>query len=116
MSHSPRQAPLCNGDPCSALRVAGFTLPLCARCLALIGGVLTGHACAAQLTPLLSLLLLGPVALDGALHHFFGIRSSNTRRLLTGLPGGYGLWALSETILSVFKGSEKCSLSSSLFC
>lgn len=66
---------------------------LCARCL----GVFIGQMAGIPLYFLnihlgfYAILLLIPLILDGLVQYFHIIKSTNLRRLITGLLGGYGL-------------------------
>ncbi|MDT8409333.1 MAG: DUF2085 domain-containing protein [Wenzhouxiangellaceae bacterium] len=95
-----RDAPLCNGDACSAMRISGFTLPLCARCLSLIAGLIFAALLNIHL-PVFGFMLLVPVVIDGGLHYAGIFSSSNRRRLATGFPGGIAAWSMT-TDISIF--------------
>jgi len=69
-------------------------MPLCTRCTALIAGVVVGYLSELSLSLPAGVLLASPAVLDGALHHLGEVQSTNLRRVLTGIPGGMGLWVL----------------------
>jgi len=102
-----RKAPLCNGDVCSAVRVFGVTLPLCARCLSLTAGLILGWALQLPHLPIWP-VMVGPVIVDGAAHYLNIKESSNNRRFLTGIPGGVGIWLLAMGIAPLCRGVETC--------
>lgn len=87
----------CHGIPDRCLQFRGEPMPLCARCL----GVYAGIAVVAPFllagsfplsTPLViaSLLFMFVCFLDWSLQHWWGVMSTNPRRLVTGLLGGVG--------------------------
>lgn len=106
------KAPLCNGDACSAVRILGITLPLCARCLSLSAGLMLAWVLQLPYSPIW-LVLIAPAIVDAAIHYLNIDESSNTRRFLTGIPGGIGLWLSAMGIVSLCKGVEACLLLSS---
>lgn len=86
----------CHGIPDRCPKLAGKRIPLCARCLGfLVGNGIAVGAWAVAGLPTASATLVGlacvaPVALDGGLQTATGYRSTNPRRLVTGVLGGFG--------------------------
>ena len=87
--------PLCNNRNATAPRLFGARLPLCCRCCGVTVGVgicaLVGGAIPES--PLnFALAALGILACagDGYLSYYSAIGSTNTRRLITGVLGGFG--------------------------
>lgn len=86
----------CHGNPDRCLTVAGRRTPVCARCVGFVAGNLAGLAVLFALGPATvlwaaaGLALLVPVAVDGSLQLTSSYRSTNPRRLATGLLGGAG--------------------------
>ncbi len=65
--------------------------PVCARCTGVMIGQLLGLVSFALPTAWwVSLLLLIPLLLDWSVQEYLLVPSTNTRRLLTGVLGGYG--------------------------
>ena len=87
----------CHQIPDRCFRFRGEPMPFCARCL----GVAIGQTAALTLAVwdgLLgyqySVILTVPMAVDWGLQRFSGIPSTNRRRIITGLLGGFGLSSL----------------------
>jgi len=87
----------CHGIPERCLSIRGRRMGICARCL----GSCVGHTAAFvlmffDLLPVwyISILLILPLAVDWSLQEFAGSMSTNTRRLITGLLGGFGVGAI----------------------
>lgn len=87
----------CHQIPDRCFTVKGYTFPLCARCL----GVFFGQSTALLLLPfgiragwILALALLGLMGLDWTLQRLAILPSTNPRRLVTGVLGGFGLFSL----------------------
>lgn len=87
----------CHQIPERCFTVNGYTFPLCARCTGTTLGELA--ACVTALfgiviSPFLSTVMLIIMGLDWGIQ-YFGIReSTNVRRFITGILGGYGLFSL----------------------
>jgi uncharacterized membrane protein len=89
--------PGCHGIPERCLVIGGRRMAICARCF----GSCIGH-CVAFFIMLfyflppwyISILLIVPLAIDWSLQEFAGLISTNFRRLITGLFGGFGVGAL----------------------
>lgn len=86
----------CHQIPERSFGISGYQFPVCARCT----GILLGQIAAFLIPPLRRLsiwkdvALLFPMALDGGTQ-FLGLqKSTNRRRLITGLLGGIGYAAL----------------------
>jgi len=109
---SPELRPLlavalgCHGNPDRCLRIAGRTMPICARCTGFVGGNLLGLVGLLAFGPaswswaLAGVALLAPVGLDGALQAAGRWTSTNPRRLATGLLGGVGQILILGAVLS----------------
>lgn len=90
----------CHGNPDRCLTVAGRRTPVCARCLGFLGG--NGVALASFLVlglpgPLLAFAgaaLIAPAFVDAVVQATTSYRSTNPRRLVSGLLAGYGQIAL----------------------
>lgn len=89
--------PLCNHRADRGLYIGSFCLPLCARCT----GILTGAVAFALLRLIMGwqgglrclvigLMLIAPTGIDGVIEYWFGVESTNRRRLITGLMAGVG--------------------------
>ena len=88
--------PLCNQKPATAIKVCGFRLPICSRCL----GAVLGSFSATAIPVTLSLvtvstccLLILPMAWDGYKSYFAG-GTTNGKRFVTGLLAGGALSVL----------------------
>ena len=96
----------CHRIPERCLVVAGRRMPVCARCF----GSYLGHAAAVVLFLFgvrihwaLGLALVLPMGVDWGIQRWFGIMSTNARRLVTGLMAGFGLgmgymWGISWVV------------------
>lgn len=80
-----------------SFRVRGYTFPVCARCT----GVFFGQILAVLLLPFgivcpwyIAIGLLGIMGLDWLLQRIGLKESTNIRRLVTGIFGGFGLFSL----------------------
>ena len=94
----------CHCRPDRSFYWHGRQFPVCARCtgellglvLGIIGGIVFG------LHPILALLMLVPMVLDGFIQLLTRYESKNVRRLWTGLLFGYGLWTIEAWLLCWF--------------
>lgn len=43
---------------------------------------------------LIAVMMIIPVIVDGTAQYFYGFKSTNLRRIVTGLPAGVGLYTL----------------------
>lgn len=100
----------CHRIPERCLVIAGWRMPICARCF----GSYVGHIAAVVLflsgvrlhwgICLAMVVLMG---VDWGLQRYMGIISTNGRRLITGLAGGYGVSNLTLiAILAVLKSFQ----------
>jgi uncharacterized membrane protein len=87
----------CHQLPERCFTVKGYTFPLCARCT----GVFLGQSMALLLLPfgvrsgwIPALVLLGLMGFDWTLQRLEILPSTNPRRLVTGILGGFGLFSL----------------------
>jgi len=89
------KVPLCNGIPSRAPHFFGFCFPLCYRCLSFVVMFVLvlywGHKKHQQYPWYVIIILLIPMIVDGCLQTFFGIESTNIRRIITGGMFGIGL-------------------------
>lgn len=95
----------CHGIPERCLVIGGRRMTICARCF----GSCIGH-CSAFVFMLvdwlpvwyISILLIVPLAIDWSLQQFAAIMSTNFRRLITGILGGFGVGAIIWTVFLFF--------------
>lgn len=83
-------------------------MPICARCTGLVVGNVVAATLALVADPPsvgLALALLAPLVIDGVLQATTSYRSSNPRRLLTGLAGGIGQFSIAVTALAALAGA-----------
>ena len=81
----------------------GFQFPICARCTGILIGELFIAPISLLLFPgnyILSVFCLLVMAVDGLLQYYGKIPSTNLRRLITGLMGGYGAVMIAIFIIS----------------
>ena len=93
----------CHQRPERSFFVCGYQFPICARCT----GVLIGYLCSLLLLlvgclihPLICLLLLAPLIVDGGIQLLFNILSNNTRRVITGIVFGIGFIQLAANVVN----------------
>ncbi|MDD4001137.1 MAG: DUF2085 domain-containing protein [Bacilli bacterium] len=102
------EAPLCNGRAETTFEVFGFHFILCYRCSFIIIGLLITvflfnkiklfkRIPAKYLIPLF-ILFIASTVLDGTLQYFFGIESTNLRRIVTGFLAGVGFGIFVELV------------------
>ncbi len=87
----------CHQLPERCFRFGGKPMPLCARCFGAAVGQLAAICWAACLgfpPYLISLALLVPMAIDVLIQKCFRVLSTNGRRFVTGILGGFGLSCL----------------------
>ena len=87
----------CHGKPERCLTWNGKKMKICARCFGILMGVRVAIVlCLFQSLPpwWVSVLIVVPMAIDGGLQQVFGIMSNNSRRLITGVLGGFGMGAI----------------------
>ncbi|MGH7558447.1 MAG: DUF2085 domain-containing protein [Gemmatimonadota bacterium] len=100
----------CHGNPDRCLQVAGWRMPVCARCVGIVAGNLAALPFfALQGLPgtgpmLLGAALLLPAALDGGLQAATRYRSTNGRRIATGLAAGFGQALVAVGVLAALLG------------
>lgn len=84
----------CHGIPERCLRFGKWRMTICARCTgSVIGHVAAFFAVFFSMQPdwRISAAMLIPIAVDWSLQEFLKIPSTNFRRLITGLLGGFAL-------------------------
>jgi uncharacterized membrane protein len=103
------EAPLCNGRAETTFEIFGFTFIFCYRCTFIILGmvltviilpkILTFRNLPRPLQFLLIALLISLTMIDGVRQYFYGIESTNLRRIITGFLTGIGLGMFVEALL-----------------
>lgn len=95
----------CHRMPERSFFYKGHQFPVCARCTGVCIGQLTailvGLCC--NVPALLSLLMLGIMGADWGVQEIGLKESTNRRRLLTGMLGGFGLFSLYIHIFKYIK-------------
>ena len=93
----------CHRIPERCFKIGTWRMPFCSRCL----GASIGHLLAiglvisgAIVSPTLGASLVGLMLVDWGLQRFCGIPSTNPRRLVTGIAGGFGVNTL------IFSGAK----------
>ena len=83
----------CHQKPERSFFFKGYQFPVCARCTGVIIGEVIAIICLffLALKWWFSLLFLIPMGIDWGLQYLKILESSNYRRLITGLLGGFGL-------------------------
>ncbi|MGH7571913.1 MAG: DUF2085 domain-containing protein [Gemmatimonadota bacterium] len=100
----------CHGNPDRCLKIGGWRMPVCARCVGIVAGNLAALPFfALKGLPgtgpiLLGAALLLPGALDGGLQAGTRYRSANGRRILTGLAAGFGQALIAVGVLAALLG------------
>ena len=91
----------CQQKPERSFFLCGYQFPICARCT----GILIGYVCSILLLllscflhPLICLLFLIPLVIDGGIQLLFNVLSNNTRRIITGTLFGIGFIQLIAAI------------------
>ena len=87
----------CHQLPERSFRIRSYTFPVCARCTGVfLGQVSAVVACVFGLSvsPLPSLFLLSVMGIDWSIQRVGWVESTNLRRLISGLCGGFGLFSL----------------------
>jgi uncharacterized membrane protein len=86
----------CHQLPERSFRIKAYTFPVCARCT----GVALGQVLAVfvflfglSVPPILSVGLLTVMGIDWSIQKIGWMESTNMRRLLTGLCGGFGVFS-----------------------
>ena len=83
----------CHGIPERCFEINGKHMQICARCLgAFVGVYLSATLSLFNVTPpvIASVALIAVILIDWGLQNYFGILSTNRRRLVTGIMGGLG--------------------------
>ncbi len=100
----------CHGNPDRCLEVAGRRMPVCARCVGIVIGnlgalpffALQGFPGPGPMLAGMGLLL--PALLDGGLQATTRYRSTNPRRIITGIAAGFGQALVAVGILAALFG------------
>ena len=71
----------------------GYQFPICARCTGVLIGEISAIICIffVKIKWIYSILLLVPMGIDWGIQYLKICESTNIRRLVTGLLGGFGL-------------------------
>ncbi len=92
----------CHQMPERSFRIGDYTFPVCARCT----GVFVGQVLAVvaflfgfRCSPVLSAALLSLMGADWLIQRLGWMESTNPRRFVTGICGGFGLFSLYLFIL-----------------
>ena len=98
----------CNNKPERAPHIGGFCFPICWRCLSLYLGATVAYLITSkyEFVPSMKLILISiigilPTVVDGVMQYYFGIESTNARRIITGLISGAFLELLCCMILKL---------------
>lgn len=104
------KVPLCNGRPERAPHIGSFCFPLCWRCTGFAAGAILAAVLDALKVPGVSLLydhlmvcliLIVPMAVDGARQEWSNYESRNPIRFVTGFLAGIGaVWFLFGVLFS----------------
>ena len=100
----------CHGNPDRCLELSGWRMPVCARCVGIVAGNLAALPYfAVQGFPgpgimLAGVALLLPALLDGGLQALTDYRSTNPRRVATGLMAGLAQALVAVGILARLLG------------
>jgi uncharacterized membrane protein len=84
----------CHGIPERCFSFKGKLMPFCARCLgASLGHIVAFVLFVSGLLPgiIIAIALILIMGVDWSLQKWFGIMSTNPRRLVTGIFGGFGV-------------------------
>jgi len=86
------KTPLCNNNIESCIFIGDFCLPLCSRCLSFSLSVIVFSKFALfNISSLyFSIGFILPCLLDGVFQYFFGLKSNNYKRIVTGFLAGFG--------------------------
>jgi uncharacterized membrane protein len=87
----------CHQMPERSFKIGWYTFPVCARCTGVFFGQLTAVIlllCGVICPPAAAAALLAVMGADWLLQHAGILESTNLRRLITGLCGGFGLFSL----------------------
>ena len=94
----------CHQMPERSVFVGGYQFPVCARCMGVIPASLIATAVFFwyRLTIFVSLVFCGIMFLDWFIQRINICQSTNLRRFITGLMGGYGFTTLELHLLRGF--------------
>ena len=91
------KAPICNLQKHRAPQFYGLCFPLCWRCSSIImGALLSKHFLVSRFSIdfTIAVFLILPTALDGFLQYHCKKESTNSKRILTGLLAGCGIFTV----------------------
>ena len=81
----------CHQMPERSFFIGAYQFPLCARCTGIvIGHVVSISVSLFQQIPVISLLAVIPLMIDGMIQRYTEYESDNLRRLITGILYGFG--------------------------
>jgi len=91
----------CHQLACRSYFIKNYQLPVCARCTGVLIGSIAAYAIFAFWSPPLLLCLAGAAIMftDWLIQHLKIKFSTNKRRLITGILGGYSLASIFCTII-----------------
>lgn len=84
----------CHQMPQRSFFIKGYQLPICARCCGILTGYIIGFILfifKIKFNILISFILMFSTLIDWLLQFFNILKSTNTRRLITGTLGGIGI-------------------------
>lgn len=100
----------CHQNPHRSFFFKEYQFPVCARCTGIlfVKPLAWIINCKNQVPFEVALLMLMPMAVDGSVQYLFRIESSNTRRFLSGMLGGFGIstirFLILRRVLSLVRG------------
>ncbi len=94
--HKFGDVPLCNGKASHGFFIGDFCFPLCTRCTSMMFFSFLFYILFIKKkiklpSVITTIIMCIPLVVDGTLQYFFGIESTNFRRLVTGFLWGYGM-------------------------
>ena len=95
----------CHQLPARSIFIKGWQLPVCARCTGVCIGQLASLIVGIIFKPISirkSVLLISLMGIDWGVQEANIKKSTNTRRLITGILGGYGLFNIYVRAISKF--------------
>ena len=82
----------CHQLPERSFFIGGYQLPVCAQCTGIIlGDIVALFSAQFSIHPLIGILLMLPLVVDGSVQFKTRYRSTNVRRLITGTLFGFGM-------------------------
>ena len=87
----------CHQLPERSFFIGNYQMPMCARCFGILCGYIIGGIfvfCRICIHPIIALVFIVPMCIDGGVQLFSKYESNNIRRLFTGILSGVGYVAL----------------------